>query len=100
MLIINFILYNKDVKVNGLYYNFVPNDHFSSDNWLIADVRHTELFNREIEKRTDIPKYKLHAGQYFYVDCLRFDILCNHEDVYPQSLEDYNNSSVMAMVIR
>ncbi len=95
---LDFILYNKNVEIKGLYYNFVPNDHFSADNWLIADVKHTELFNREIEKRTDIPKYKLHAGQYFYIDCIRFDILCNHEDVFPQSLEDYNNSSVMAMV--
>lgn len=95
---LDFILYKPDVKVKGLYYNFVPNDHFSADNWLVADIKHTELFNREIEKRTDIPKYKLHAGQYFYIDCIRFDILCCHEDVFPQSMEDYNNSSLMAMV--
>ncbi len=95
---LDFILYNKDVKIKGLYYNFVPNDHFSSQNWLVADIKHTDLFNCEVEKRTDIPKYKLHAGQYFYIDCIRFDILCNHEDVFPQSLEDYNDSSVMAMV--
>lgn len=95
---LDFILYNKKVEVKGLYYNFVPNDHSSSDNWLIADIKHTELFNREIEKRTDIPKYKLHAGQYFYIDCLRFDVLSNHEDVFPLSLEDYNDSSVMMML--
>lgn len=95
---LDFILYNKDVVIKGLYYNFVPNDHFSAENWVIADIKHTDLFNREIEKRTDIPKYKLHAGQYFYIDCIRFDILCNHEDVFPESLEDYNNSSLMAMI--
>lgn len=95
---LDFILYNKDVEIKGLYYNFVPNDHFSSDKWLIADKKHTDLFNREIEKKTKILKYKLHSGQYFYIDCLRFDVLCNHEDVFPQSLEDYNDSSVMVML--
>ncbi len=95
---LDFILYNKDAEVKGIYYNFVPEDHPSSKDWLIADIKHTELFNREIEKRTDIPKYKLHSGQYFYVDCLRVDVLCSHEDVFPQSLEDYNNSSLMSMM--
>ncbi len=94
---LDFILYNKKAEIKGLYYNFVPNDHFSADNWLVADVKHTELFNREIEKRTDIPKYKLHAGQYFYIDCIRFDVLCNHEDVFPQPVADYNDSSIMVM---
>ncbi len=95
---LDFILYNKDVKVKGLYYNFVPHTHPSAKDWLIADIKHTELFDREIEKRTDIPKYKLHSGQYFYVDCVRVDVLCSHEDVFPQTLEDYNDSSVMAMM--
>lgn len=95
---LDFILYNKDVAVKGLYYNFVPNDHPSAEGWLVSDINHTELFNREIEKRTDIPKYKLHSGQYFYIDCLRVDVLCSHEDVFPLTLEDYNNSSLMAMM--
>lgn len=95
---LDFLLYNKEVQVKGLYYNFVPDTHFSAEGWLIADRRHTELFNRETEKMTHIPRYKLHTGQYFYVDCIRFDVLCSHEDVFPQSLEDYNDSSLVAMM--
>lgn len=95
---LDFIKYNDDVLLKGLYYNFVPNDHFSSSTWLVSDIKHTELFNTEIEKRKDIPKFKLHSGQYFYIDCLRIDVLCGHEDVFPQSLEDYNNSSLMIMI--
>lgn len=95
---LDFLLYNKDVRVDGLYYNFVPDTHFSADGWLVADREHTALFNRETEKMTHIPKYKLHSGQYFYIDCLRFDVLCSHEDVFPQSLEDYNNSSLVAVL--
>lgn len=92
------IMYNKDIIIKGLYYNFVPTDHFSSDNWMRSDKNHSDIFNREAEKRTDIPKYKLHSGQYFYVDCLRFDVLCTHEDVYPKSLANYNDSSTMLMM--
>lgn len=95
---LDFVRYNDDVTIKGLYYNFVPNNHFSSDCWLVSDKNHTDLFNREIEKRTDIPKYKLHSGQYFYVDCLRMDILCSHECVFPKPLDDYNNSSLMMML--
>ena len=95
---LDFLMQYKEVEVRGLYYNFVPDDHFSAEGWLIADRKHTELFNREVEKMTHIPKYKLHAGQYFYVDCLRFDVLCTQEDVYPGSLEDYNNSSLVVMM--
>ncbi len=95
---LDFLMQYKEVEVRGLYYNFVPDDHFSAESWLIADRKHTELFNRETEKMTHIPKYKLHAGQYFYVDCLRFDVLCTQEDVYPGALEDYNNSSLVVMM--
>lgn len=94
----DFLSNYRDVTVKGLYYNFVPDNHFSADSWLFAERKHTLAFKAEAEKRTDIPKYKLHSGQYFYIDCLRFDVLCSHEDVYPQPLEDYNNSSLVVMM--
>ncbi len=95
---LDIMMYNKDVIIKGLYYNFVPNDHFSSDAWMKSDRNHTEIFNREVEKRTDIPKYKLHSGQYFYLDGVRFDVLCTHEDIFPGSLENYNDSSTVIMM--
>ncbi len=95
---LDFLLNKKEVEVKGIYYNFVPDTHFFAQTWLIADRKHTELFNREVGKMTHIPKYKLHSGQYFYIDCIRFDVLCNHEDVFPQSLEDYNDSSLMSVI--
>ncbi len=90
--------YNHDIIIDGLYFNFVPNDHLSSDSWMYSDKMHTELFLREVEKRTDIPVYKLHSGQYFYLDSVRFDVLCTHEDVFPASLDNYNDSSTVLIM--
>jgi hypothetical protein len=90
--------YNKDIVIKGLYYNFVSNNHFSHESWLYSDIRFTEIFLEEVSKRNDIPLYLLHSGQSFFVDCLKIDVLCTHEDVYPQSLENYNDSSTVIMV--
>ncbi len=90
--------YNNDIIIKGLYYNFVSNNHFSSENWLYSDIKFTEIFLDEVSKRSDIPVYLLHSGQSFYVECLKIDVLCTHEDVYPQSLENYNDSSTVITV--
>ncbi len=95
---LDILMYNNDIIIKGLYYNFVPTDHFSSDAWMRSDKNHTELFNKEVAKRGDIPVYKVHSGQYFCLDGARFDVLCTHEDVYPASLENYNDSSTVIMM--
>lgn len=95
---LDILMYNNDIIIKGLYYNFVPTDHFSSDAWMRSDKNHTEVFNNEVAKRRDIPVYKLHSGQYFFLDGARFDVLCTHEDVYPSSLENYNDSSTVIMM--
>ncbi len=46
----------------------------------------------------EIPKYKVQAGQRFYIRNLCFDVLCTHEDVYPQKLDDFNDTSVVVSV--
>ncbi len=95
---LDILMYNDEIVIEGLYYNFVPNTHFSSDSWMHSDKMHTELFNREVEKRKDIPVYKVHSGQYFYIDGVRFDVLCTHEDIFPNSLDNYNDSSTVIMM--
>lgn len=95
---LDILKYNKDIIIKGIYYNFVPNDHFSSDCWMPSDKNHTEDFNRVVRELDDIPLYKLHTGQFFYVDRIRFDVLCTHEDVYPVDLENYNDSSTVIMM--
>lgn len=90
--------YNEDIEIRGLYYNFVPVDHPSSCFWMQSDKNHTLGFLDEVNNKHNIPIYKLHSGQYFYIDKLRIDVLCTHEDVFPKGLENYNDSSTMLMV--
>ena len=89
--------YNKDIIIEGLYYNFVSNDHFSSDAWMESTKSFARTFIKEVNER-DIPIYKLHSGQRFYIRDLEIDVLCTHEDVFPASLENYNDSSTVLMV--
>ena len=89
--------YNKDIIIEGLYYNFVSNDHFSSDSWMESTKSFARTFIKEVNER-DIPIYKLHSGQRFYIRDLEIDVLCTHEDVFPASLENYNDSSTVLMV--
>lgn len=89
--------YNKDIIIEGLYYNFVSNGHFSSDSWMESTKSFARTFIKEVNER-DIPIYKLHSGQRFYIRDLEIDVLCTHEDVFPASLENYNDSSTVLMV--
>ena len=39
--------------------------------------------------------YKVHSGDVFYLRNLKMEVLYTHEDLYPQSLEYFNNSSTV-----
>ncbi len=95
---LDILKYNNEIIIKGIYYNFVPTDHFSSDCWMHSDKNHTELFNKIVSEHSEIPVYKLHSGQYFYIDGIRFDVMCSHEDVFPIDLENYNDSSTCLMM--
>lgn len=91
----DFLRFNMlDVEIHGLYYNFVPNDHRDNGFWLEADKNSTQSFLELVEEQP-IARVKLHTGQHFCIDNLEFDVLCTHEDVYPDSLENYNDSSTV-----
>ena len=52
----------------------------------------------EIACQPDIPVVLLHTGLTFYVDNLKIDTLCSHEDVFPGDNSNYNDSSVVIMI--
>lgn len=95
---LDILKYNDKIIIKGIYYNFVPTDHFSSGCWMTSDKKHAEIFNKTVREKKNIPLYKLHSGQYFYINGIRFDVLCTHEDVFPIDLENYNDSSTVLMM--
>jgi beta-lactamase superfamily II metal-dependent hydrolase len=95
----NFLKYcSSDVEIEGLYFNFPTYEHRDAHEWMGAGEGYVKQFREAIEKRSDIPVYTLHSGECFYVRNLKFDVLCSHEDVFPASNLNYNDSSVVLMM--
>ncbi len=95
----DFLRYNRyDVEIEGIYSNLIPADNSASEEHWDPEERRLapKLFKMLAE--TDIPTYKLHTGQRFYIRNLCFDVMGTHEDIYPQTVSDYNDSSCMVML--
>ena len=65
--------------------------------WKESNKKIAYDFERAAES-SGVPIVKLHSGQRFYVRNLQIDVLCTHEDVYPDSFENYNDSSTVLMI--
>lgn len=95
----DFLKYNcADVEIEALYYNFVPVSHPDNIYWDVSDKAFVRNFHKLVEQYPDIKKIKLHSGQRFFVRNLELRVLCTHEDVYPGSLKNYNDSSTMLLM--
>lgn len=86
-----------DVQIEKLYFNYVRDDGKDSHHWKESNKKIMRDFLKTALE-SGIPIVKLHAGQRFYVRDLCMDVLCTHEDVYPGSLENYNDSSTVLMI--
>lgn len=89
--------YTHDTIIEKVYHNFVPNDHRDGTYWTPSNLNYVTAFYDLMEKHPEIPVCRLHTGMYFYADNIRFDVLCSHEDVFPEDNENYNDSSVVIM---
>ena len=90
--------YTYDTIIEKVYCNFIRNDHRDGGDWFPSNLNYVTNFYNLMAARPDIPVCRLHTGMYFYTDNLRFDVLCSHEDVFPRSNENYNDSSVVIMM--
>lgn len=94
----DFLRYNcHDVIIEGIYSNLIPDDYYGYKEWTREEV----LLSRKLFKilsETKIPTYKIHTGQRFYIRNLTFDVLGTHEDIYPNQIKDFNDSSCMVML--
>ncbi len=94
----DFLRYNRqDVIVEGIYSNLIPDSYHGNVYW---DREETLLAGKlfKMLDKTEIPTYKIHTGERFYVRNLTFDVMGTHEDIYPNTIKDYNDSSCMVML--
>lgn len=93
----DFLRYNMhDVVIEGIYSNLMPAD-YPNDKWGNEEKELAAKLFDMLEK-VNIPKYKIHAGQRIYIRNLAIDVLGTHEDVCPDFIEDFNDSSCIVMV--
>ena len=93
---INF--YCEDTVIDNVYFNFISIDHRDSGEWMDAIRGYYNMFYSALENHPEVPVIRLHTGQSFYIDNLKIDVLCSHEDVFPKDNSNYNDSSVVIMV--
>ena len=87
----------RDVVIEKLYYNMICPYGRDSHFWKESNKKIALDFEKSAQESA-LPIVKLHSGQRFYVRNLQIDVLCTHEDVYPNSFENYNDSSTVLMI--
>lgn len=87
-----------EIDIQAVYYNFPPVDHRDCGHWGECNKAMAIRFENVLAEHPEIKKYTLHSGQKFYIKNLEFTVLCTHEDVYPNTIKDYNNSSTSLMM--
>ncbi len=90
--------HRNELDIETVYYNFVPTDHRDSHCWDESEKQMIHRFESLMDKNPDIRKIRLHSGQKFFVRNLEFTVLCTHEDIHPNPLCDFNNSSIALML--
>ncbi len=94
----DYLRYNcYDTIIEGIYSNLIPDTYYAHTEWTREEVMLSKKLFKMLSE-TKIPTYKIHTGQRFYIRNLAFDVLGTHEDIYPNKVEDYNDSSCMVMM--
>lgn len=87
-----------DTVIDKIYFNFVSMDHRDGGEWMQSHRGYDNMMYSLLEKHPEIPWVRLHTGETFYVNNLKIDVLCSHEDVFPRDNSNYNDSSVVLMM--
>ncbi len=96
---INYLkFYMSDTVIDTVYLNLVSVNHRDSDNWMYAGKMYSMMTEKTLAEKPEISVVRLHTGMTFYVDNLKIDTLCSHEDVFPRDNSNYNDSSVVIMI--
>ncbi len=95
--LLDFLKFNcDDVVIEGFFLNLIR-DGYEMEAWG-PEERNFNLRLREALENSAVAKHKLHSGERIYIRNFSFDVLCTHEDIYPQKIEDFNDSSAVVML--
>ena len=88
--------FHPEVRVEAVCCNLVSERHPDVPEWDPSEVRYEARF-RALLQQSGLHVYKLHALQRFWAGEIRFTVLCTHEDVFPASMADYNDTSTVLL---
>lgn len=90
--------HRNEIEIQKVFYNFPTLAHRDSGHWEVSENSFLTKFERILSENPDIEHINIHSGQRFFVRNLEFVVLCTHEDIYPNSLANFNNSSSSLMM--
>lgn len=87
-----------DTVIDAVYYNYPSSSHRDYLSWYYADRVYIDKFIDLVHSMKDTKLIKVHSGMRFFVSNLEMEILCTHEDVWPGSLQNFNDSSTVLLI--
>lgn len=90
--------HRNEIEIQKVFCNFPTLEHRDNEYWEVSEKPYLSKFDRLLSANPDIERINLHSGQRFFVRNLEFVVLCTHEDVYPNSLANFNNTSTSLMM--
>ncbi len=90
--------HKNEIDIRAIYYNLPSLEHRDKDYWSTPCINFMKNFEEELAKSPEIKRYKMHTGQRFYIDNLEFTVLCTHEDIFPNLVNDFNNTTISLMM--
>ncbi len=90
--------YTYDSVVDKVYINLISPDHRDGVDWMETSKSYSLLTIKTLQNHPEIDTVRVHTGQEFYIDNVKVNILCSHEDVFPNDNSNFNDSSVVFML--
>jgi len=97
---IEFILkYRDEIEIDALYYTFPSLSLDEAVRWKQSDNATMREFDYTVNMiLPDVKHVHLHTGETFSIASLDFEVLFTHEDIYPESVGAFNNTSTILRI--
>ncbi len=91
--------HSHDIDIDGLYYNFPSLSLPEAASWKSSDNSSIREFFYDIDLYLPfVPRHILHTGDSFSLPGVRFEVLFTHEDIYPERIGSFNDTSTVLSV--
>ncbi len=91
--------YTPESEIEGLYYNFPSLSLPESVRWKGSDNSTMREFEYTVcHYLPNVKRHYLHTGEMFSIAGVKFSVLFTHEDIYPERIGSFNDTSTVLMV--